>query len=67
MAIEYFEPGLVLAAEDFSDELFEQFHTFSEYEDRIIRKLISHGPVLIRGGRGSGKSALLKVSLLQIE
>ena len=60
MAIEYFDAGLVLAAEDFSDELFEQYHTFSEYEDRIIRKLISHGPVLIRGGRGSGKSALLK-------
>ncbi|RIW26382.1 ATP-binding protein, partial [Bacillus velezensis] len=48
------------AAEDFPDEEFRKYHTFSKYENKIIRKLIAHGPVLIRGGRGSGKSALLK-------
>ena len=57
---ELFDPELLLAAEDFPDEEFEKYHTFAEYEDGIIRKLIAHGPILLRGGRGSGKSALLK-------
>lgn len=52
--------SLILAAEECPDELFEKLHRFSNYEERIIRSLIAHGPVLIRGGRGSGKSALLK-------
>lgn len=51
---------LILAAEDFSDDKFKEHHIFSSYEEKIIRKLIAHGPVLVRGGRGSGKSALLK-------
>ncbi|MCC5803789.1 hypothetical protein [Rossellomorea vietnamensis] len=55
-----FDSELILAAEDFPDEEFRQNHTFSLYENKIIRKLIAHGPVLIRGGRGSGKSALMK-------
>jgi hypothetical protein len=54
------EFDLILAAEDFPDEEFRNNHTFSIYENKIIRKLIAHGPVLIRGGRGSGKSALMK-------
>jgi hypothetical protein len=40
-------------------EAFARYHKFSSYDDVIIRKLIAHGPVLVRGGRGSGKSALL--------
>jgi len=51
---------LVLAAEEFPEDQFEKFHTFSDYEERIIRSLIAHGPVLLRGSRGRGKSALLK-------
>jgi hypothetical protein len=54
------DPKLILAAEEFSDEEFKVYHVFSQYEDKIIRKLISHSPVLLRGGRGSGKSTLLK-------
>lgn len=57
---ELFDSELILAAEDFPDDQFQKYHTFSSYENKIIRKLIAHGPVLIRGGRGSGKSALLK-------
>lgn len=51
--------SLILAAEDCPQEYFEIFHKFSNYEEKIIRSLIAHGPVLLRGGRGSGKSALL--------
>ncbi len=51
--------GLILAAEECPADKFEQLHAFSTYDDVIIRKLSAHGPVLIRGGRGSGKSALL--------
>ncbi len=50
---------LILAAEDCEPNIFKKIHKFSKYEDNIIRSLIAHGPVLIRGGRGSGKSALL--------
>ncbi|MDD5266079.1 MAG: hypothetical protein PHO08_02970 [Methylococcales bacterium] len=50
---------LILAAEDCEPNVFKKIHKFSKYEDKIIRSLIAHGPVLIRGGRGSGKSALL--------
>ncbi len=50
---------LILAAEECPPERFDQIHKFSEADQNIIRKLIAHGPVLIRGGRGSGKSALL--------
>ncbi|WP_147395208.1 helix-hairpin-helix domain-containing protein [Azospirillum cavernae] len=53
------DSGLILAAEECPPERFAQFHSFSSYDDAIIRKLSAHGPVLIRGGRGSGKSALL--------
>jgi hypothetical protein len=53
------DSGLILAAEECPPENFAKFHSFSSYEDAIIRKLSAHGPVLVRGGRGSGKSALL--------
>lgn len=50
---------LILAAEECPADKFDQIHKFSEADQNIVRKLIAHGPVLIRGGRGSGKSALL--------
>ncbi|HEY4084143.1 MAG TPA: hypothetical protein VGM81_25935 [Burkholderiaceae bacterium] len=53
------DPGLILAAEECPPADFERYHSFSSYDDLIIRKLSAHGPVLVRGGRGSGKSALL--------
>ncbi|WP_213780779.1 hypothetical protein [Caballeronia sp. dw_276] len=53
------DSGLILAAEECPPESFEKYHSFSGYDNVIIRKLTAHGPVLIRGGRGSGKSALL--------
>jgi len=53
------DSGLILAAEECPADKFDQLHAFSSYDDVIIRKLSAHGPVLIRGGRGSGKSALL--------
>jgi len=54
-----FDAGLILAAEECPPEKFEKYHSFSSQDDIVIRKLSAHGPVLIRGGRGSGKSALL--------
>lgn len=51
--------SLVLAAEDCDPDTFDKIHTFSAFEKKIIRSLVAHGPVLLRGGRGSGKSALL--------
>lgn len=51
--------GLILAAEECDPSDFEKIHRFSKYDNSIIRSLIAHGPVLVRGGRGSGKSALL--------
>ena len=53
------DSGLILAAEECPPESFAQYHRFLSYDEVIIRKLSAHGPVLIRGGRGSGKSALL--------
>ncbi len=45
------EAGLILAAEECPPEAFSKYHSFSNYDDVIIRKLSAHGPVLIRGGR----------------
>ncbi|KAB0643841.1 helix-hairpin-helix domain-containing protein [Burkholderia latens] len=53
------ENSLFLAAEDCDPSEFEKIHKFSSFERKIIRSLIAHGPLLLRGGRGSGKSALL--------
>ncbi|MCP4110934.1 MAG: hypothetical protein GY749_36335 [Desulfobacteraceae bacterium] len=51
--------SLILAAEDYPLDKFSDYHRFSNNDRRIISKLISHGPVLLKGGRGSGKSALM--------
>ena len=51
--------GLRLAAEDFGDEDFAQYHSFSTSDEQVIRRLVVHGPVLLRGPRGSGKSAYM--------
>jgi hypothetical protein len=53
------DSGLILAAEECPPGEFSKFHKFSSHDEIIIRKLSAHGPVLVRGGRGSGKSALL--------
>ncbi len=50
---------LILAAEDCPPGKFSDYHSFSRSDQRFITKLIAHGPVLLRGGRGSGKSALM--------
>ncbi len=59
--------SLLIAAEDFEDEQFLKYHSFTLYDENIIKKLIAHGPVLIRGGRGSGKSALLRAANLRVK
>lgn len=53
---------LVLAAEDFDPADFDAAHKFSISDEAIIKRLIAHGPVLLRGGRGAGKSALMIAS-----
>ena len=53
------EQVLILAAEECPPERFDDLHRFQKSDNRIISKLISHGPVLLRGGRGTGKSAYL--------
>lgn len=53
------DPSLILAAEDCPPELFPQYHRFSPADNKIIDKLVAHGPVLLQGSRGSGKSALM--------
>lgn len=53
------DASLVLAAEECETDRFTALHKFSEHDERIIRKLVAHGPVLLQGGRGTGKSALL--------
>lgn len=51
--------NIFLAAEDCPPNEFERYHLFVEHDERLIRALMAHGPVLIRGGRGAGKSALM--------
>ena len=58
-AADEFDSHLILAAEECPPDRFEALHVFAHSDDAVLRKLMSHGPVLIRGGRGSGKSALL--------
>lgn len=60
------DSGLILAAEECPPDQFSTYHKFSEHDETIIRKLSAHGPVLIRGGRGSGKSALLLEALRRL-
>ncbi len=54
------ERNLVLAAEDFNRDDFKALHRFSKNDERVIAKLMAHGPVLLQGSRGSGKSALMR-------
>jgi hypothetical protein len=56
------ERNLVLAAEDFDPQEFRELHRFSTNDERVISKLIAHGPVLLQGSRGSGKSALMRAA-----
>jgi hypothetical protein len=53
------EISLILAAEECPPERFDDIHAFSDHDHRVLRKLFAHGPVLLQGGRGSGKSALM--------
>ena len=54
------EIGLKIAAEDFTDTEFSNSHLFSQTDEHVIRQLIAPGPVLLRGPRGSGKSAYMR-------
>jgi hypothetical protein len=58
--------NLILAAEECPPDQFEALHKFSRHDQLIMRKLIAHGPVLLRGGRGSGKSALMLAAARQM-
>ncbi|MGL4469986.1 MAG: hypothetical protein ACRCT3_07395 [Aeromonas hydrophila] len=58
--------ALVLAAEDFGYEQFQELHYFTKHDRRCISKLQAHGPVLLRGARGSGKSALMIEAYLNL-
>jgi hypothetical protein len=58
--------NLILAAEDCDPSEFAKLHRFSSNDDRVINKLIAHGPVLLEGGRGSGKSALMIAASQQL-
>jgi len=51
--------SLVIAAEDFDEDEFENYHYFTSQDKKIISKLRAHGPVLLKGARGCGKSALM--------
>jgi hypothetical protein len=55
----YEDNSLVLAAEDFDTKEFQQYHYFTTQDKRCISKLRAHGPVLLKGARGCGKSALM--------
>jgi hypothetical protein len=59
---------LILAAEDCEPGYFDQLHKFSSRNDRrVLSNLVAHGPVLLRGGRGSGKSALMIAASRQLD
>jgi|SRR5690348_10021281 len=59
---------LVLAAEDCEPARFDDFHKFPSRTDRrVLAALMAHGPVLLRGGRGSGKSALMIAASRQLD
>ncbi len=59
---------LILAAEDCAPELFDELHNFSTLNDRrVLLTLIAHGPVLLRGGRGTGKSAFMIAASRQLD
>lgn len=51
--------GIRLAAEEFTESEFSRYHIFSKTDEQVIRRLMVAGPVLLRGPRGSGKSAYM--------
>lgn len=55
----YEDNSLVLAAEDFELNEFKSYHFFTSQDKKCISKLRAHGPVLLKGARGCGKSALM--------
>lgn len=55
----YEDNSLVLAAEDFDLQEFSEYHFFTSQDKKCISKLRAHGPVLLKGARGCGKSALM--------
>lgn len=62
------DSALILAAEDCEPAYFDQLHRFSSRNDRrVLSSLVAHGPVLLRGGRGSGKSALMIAASRQLD
>jgi hypothetical protein len=65
--IQEVEAELVLAAEDCEPNLFDNLHRFPTRSDRrTLVTLVAHGPVLLRGGRGSGKSAFMIAASRQL-
>lgn len=59
---------LILAAEDCTPSAFDDLHRFSTRNDRrVLGSLVAHGPVLLRGGRGSGKSAFMIAASRQLD
>lgn len=63
----YEDNSLVLAAEDFDLQEFSEYHFFTSQDRKCISKLRAHGPVLLKGARGCGKSALMKKKLKKNE
>jgi hypothetical protein len=61
------EIGVRLAAEEFTDSEFNEYHFFSKTDEQVIRRLMVSGPVLLRGPRGSGKSAYMLAAHMKIK
>jgi hypothetical protein len=62
------QAGLILAAEECTPDLFDHLHKFPTRNDgRVLLALVAHGPVLLRGGRGSGKSAFMMAASRQLD
>lgn len=59
--------GTRLAAEEFNDAELRQYHLFSQTDELVIRRLMVAGPVLLRGPRGSGKSAYMLEAHMKIK
>lgn len=59
--------GLRLAAEEFTDAEFKHYHLFSQTDEQLIRRLVVAGPVLLRGPRGSGKSAYMLAAHMRMK
>ncbi|MCP4695505.1 MAG: hypothetical protein GY862_01465, partial [Gammaproteobacteria bacterium] len=53
------DSSLVLAAEDFDINEFKALHYFTSQDKSSLCHLRAHGPVLLEGAQGCGKSALM--------